>query len=149
MYKSLTFRSYIASVDMPNSSTCSSEWRAVKLLAGEAKFFFTHMSMPQLERSSKGGQICFWRGQNFWVGQVFTKFSVDIQKKRSSRQYGLLFFEVSVGFPKKSHHLETAARVTKVWVGMLGSLGVILFRGAPPPFAPLVAALTPVCKKII
>ena len=122
----------------------------MRLLVGEAQFFFTRMPVPQLERSSKGGKICFWMGQNFWVGLVFTKFSVDIQKKRSSRQYGLLFSEVSVGFKKKRHHLETAARVTKVWVGMLGSLGGVLFRGALPPFAPtLIADLTRVCKKII
>ena len=40
-------------------------------------------------------------------------------------------------FPKKSHHFETAARVTKVWVGMLGSFifgGV--FRGRRPLFPP-------------
>ena len=82
------------------------QWRTVRLLVGEAQFFFTHLSMPQLERSFKGGKICLWRGQNFWVGLVFTKFSVDIHKKRSSLQYGLLFSEVSVGFQKKATILK-------------------------------------------
>ena len=54
----------------------------MRLLVGEAQFFFTRMPVPQLERSSKGGKICFWRDQNFWVGLVFTKLSVDTQKKK-------------------------------------------------------------------
>ena len=94
------------------------------------------MSETQLERSSKGGKICFWRGQNFWVGLVFIKFSVDIQKKVIAPIWST-FLRGLGWFPQKSHHFETAARVTKVWVGMLGSLGGgVLFRGAPPPYAP-------------
>ena len=108
--------------------------------------------MPQLERSSKGGKICFWRGQKFWVGLVFTKFSVDIQKKKGDRANMVYFSPRSrLVSTKKSNHFETAARVTKVWVGMLGSLGGRSFvLGGTAPFCPpLVAALTHVCKKII
>ena len=131
---------------------CIFQWRAVRLLVGEAQFVFKHMSVPQLERCSKGGKSGLWRGQIFWAGLVFTKFSVDLKKKTSSHQVGLLFSEVSVGFQKKNHHLETAARVREVWMGMLGSLGGEIFvQGVAAPFAPplLVAALTHVCKKII
>ena len=108
--------------------------------------------MPQLERSSKGGKICFWRGQNFWVGLVFIKFSVNIQKKKDHRANMVYFSPRSrLVSKKKSNHFETAARVAKVWVGMLGSLrgrSFVLEGAAPfcPP--PLVAALTHVSKKL-
>ena len=93
--------------------------------------------MPQLERSSKGGKICFSRGQNFWVGLVFVKFSVDIQKKKVIAPIWSTFLRGLGWFPKQRHHFEIAARVTKVWVGMLGSLVLgVLFRGAPAPLAP-------------
>ena len=93
--------------------------------------------MPQLERSSKGGKICFSRGQKFWVGLVFTKFYVDIQKKKVIVPIWSTFLRGLGWFPNKKHQFEIAARVTKVWVGMLGSLvGGVLFRGAPAPFAP-------------
>ena len=123
----------------------------MRLLVGEAQFFFTRMSETQLQPCSKGGKICFRRGQNFWVGLVFTKFSVDIQKKKGKviAPIGLLFSEVSVGFPKKCHHLETAARARKVRVGMQGILERDFCLGGAPPFACLLAALTHVCKKII
>ena len=82
------------------------------------------MSRLQLERSSKRGKICFWRSQNFWVGLVFTKFFVDIQKRKVIAPIWSTFLRGLGWFPKKKrHHLETAARVTKVWVDMLGSLG--------------------------
>ena len=88
--------------------------------------------MPQLERSSKEGKICFWRGQNFWVNLVFTKFSVDTQKKKGHHANIVYFSPRSrLVSKKKRHHLETAARVTKVRVGIPGQ-----FRGALPPFAP-------------
>ena len=28
-----------------------------------------------------GGKICSWGGQNFWVGLLFSEFSVDLKKK--------------------------------------------------------------------
>ena len=69
--------------------------------------FFTHMSVPQLERCSKGGKICFWRGQNFWVGLVFTKFSVDIQKKRKViAPIWSTFLRGLCWFPKKATMLK-------------------------------------------
>ena len=93
-------------------------------MCGEAQVVFIHMSVPQLEHCSKGGKICLWRGQNFWAGLAFTKFSVDLQKKVIAPIWST-FLQGLGWFPKKSHHLETAARVREVWVGMLGSLGGI------------------------
>ena len=114
------------------------QWRAVRFLVGEAQFFFTHMSMPQRERRSKGGKICFWRDQNFWVGLVYTKLSVDIQKKRSSRQYGLLFSEVSVGFHKKKLSFWNCCNGNESLGGHAGQFGGEEFclGGAAPFFPP-------------
>ena len=109
--------------------------------------------MPQLERSSKGGKICFWWGQNFWVGLVFTKFSVDIQKKKSSRQCDLLFSEVSVGFHKKKQPFWNCCKGSESLGEYAGQFGgeEFCFGGRRPllPPPPLVAALTHDCKKII
>ena len=38
--------------------------------------------VPQLELYFMGSKICFWRDQNFWVGLIYTKFSVDLKKKK-------------------------------------------------------------------
>ena len=79
---------------------------------------------------SIGGAKIFW---------VFY-FSPSKTKKRSSRKFGLLFSEFSVGFPKKNKrelHPETILKLTQVWVGMMGSLGgeaKFLFRGGAAPF---------------
>ena len=32
-----------------------------------------------------GGGIYFWEGQNFWIGILFSKFSVDLKKKKNHR----------------------------------------------------------------
>ena len=90
-----------------------------------------------------GGQNLFLGVQNFWVGLLFSEFSVDLKKKRASCQFGLIYSEFYVNLQKKKvispncstcflvfcwvskkkkHHLETAARETSVWVGMLGIL---------------------------
>ena len=108
----------------------------MRLLVGEAQFVFTHMSVPQLERCSKGGKTCLWRGQNFWVGLVFTKFFVDLQKKNVHRANLVYFSPRSRLVSKKSHHLETAAKLREVWVGMRGSLGGNFCLGGASPFAP-------------
>ena len=76
----------------------------------------------------------FLEGPKFLGWSSFHQVLCSYPKKRSLRQYGLLFSEVSVGFQKKSHHLETAARVTKVWVGMLGSLGESFVLGSAATF---------------
>ena len=56
----------------------------------------------QQERCSRGGKICFWGGQNFWVGLVFTKFSVDLKKKKKViAPIWSTFFRVLCWFPKK------------------------------------------------
>ena len=89
----------------------------------------------------------------------FSEFFVDLQKKRSSCQFGLFFFLSSMLiskkekrasrnklfylFPsfllvsKKSHHFETAARERGIGGQAKHFRGkTFLFRGAPPPFAP-------------
>ena len=83
-----------------------------------------------------GGKICFWGGQNFWVGLLFSEFSVDLQKKKviSPNCFTSSFLSVS---KKKSHHLETAARKKGVSVGMLDILGKRNFYlGGRRPFLP-------------
>ena len=87
-----------------------------------------YSSVPQLERSSRGGG----GGANLFLGVPkflgwisFPKFSVDLLKKKGHRA-DLVYFSPSfrlVSKNKKSHHLETAAREREVWVGMLRSLG--------------------------
>ena len=62
-------------------------------------------------------------GQNFWIGLIFTQFSVDLKKKKVIAPIWSTFLRVLCWFPKKkTHHLETAARESEVWVGMQGSL---------------------------
>ena len=52
--------------------------------------------MPQLERCFRGGRICFWGGQNFWVGLLFTKFAVDPpQKRKKGHRANLVYFSLS------------------------------------------------------
>ena len=115
-----------------------------------SQYFDQHLSLPysvpQLERCSKGGKISFRRGQNFWVGLLFYEFSGDLKKTKTGHRTELVDFSPSslLISNQKRYHLETAARVKEVWVGILGSLGRRNFcLGGTAPFCPpLVAALT-------
>ena len=61
-----------------------------------------------------GGQHFFCGGQNFWVGLLFSEFSVDLKKKKKGHLAKLFYLFPSllfVGFQKKKkHYLETAIR---------------------------------------
>ena len=93
--------------------------------------------MPQLERSSKGGKICFSRGQNFWVGLVFVKFSVDIQKKKVIAPIWSTFLRGLGWFPKKKTPFWNCCKGNESLGGYAGQFGVgRLFMGAPAPLAP-------------
>ena len=54
----------------------------------------TLLSVPQLERCSYEGKICFWGSQNFWAGLLFSDFSVDLQQKNCHRA-NLVYFAPS------------------------------------------------------
>ena len=100
------------------------------------------LPVPQLERCSRGrGQDMFLGGgQNFWVGLVFTKFSVNLKKSHCT---DLVYFSPS------SLLVSETATILKLpqgkgefgWhAGQFGGRNFWL-GGAPPPF-PLVAALS-------
>ena len=105
--------------------------------------------MPQLYRSSKGGKICFWMGQNFWVGLVFTKFSVDIQKKKRDRANMVYFSPMPRLVSKKKPPFWNCCKGNESLGGYVGQFGGGCLGGRRPLLPPLVAALTCVCKKII
>ena len=81
----------------------------------------------------------FLGGQNFWVGLLFSEFFVDLKKKVISPNCSI-YLLVFCRFPKKSHPLESAARESGVWVGILGGRNFCL-GGAASFCSPIVAAL--------
>ena len=48
-----------------------------------------------------GGKICFWGGQNFWVGLLFSEFSVDLKKKKVISPNCSIYLLDFCRFPKK------------------------------------------------
>ena len=84
----------------------------------------------------------FLGSQNFWVGLLFSEFSVDLKNKIKDHLAKSLYLSpsfLSVS-KKKSHPLETAARERGVWVGTLEGRNFCL-GGAAPFCSPVVAAL--------
>ena len=122
-----------------------------------------YRSVPQLERCCQAGKISFWGGQKFWVGLLFSQFSVDLQKKKkkviapnwstflrvfcwSPKKKKVIspncstYFLVFCCFPKKNLLSRNSRNGKGEHAGNYRG-AKCLFRGAPPPFAPLVAAL--------
>ena len=82
--------------------------------------------VPQLEHCSERGKISFWGGAKIFGLVYFSlSFLLSSKKKEEAHCAKLVYFSPSsllISNKKKSHHLETAARVRRVWVGMLDSL---------------------------
>ena len=91
--------------------------------------------VPQLQRCSRGTKFVSG-GQHFWVGLVFTKFSVDLKKKGHRGHFGLLFSPSSLVDLQKKKPPSWNCRKRKGSLGWacwaVWEIGIFVWGGAAP-----------------
>ena len=123
----------------PRTSKCvlDYQWRAVRLLVGEAQFFLTYMSMPELERSFKGANF-FLVGPKFLGWSSFHQVLCCFPKKKVIAPLWSTFLRGIGWFPKKNPPSWNCCKDNESLGGYAGQFffGGGLFRGCRPLLPP-------------